>query len=162
MRMLSTIPDGFGLLQGFGDSYVEGEGSFRWLRNVLNRIGQVLTWLCVATLVILSLIPGEARPHTGYQGGLEHAVAYGGTALVATLAYRRPAWAAGGLFILSLILELIQMLIPGRGASVADTLFSTAGAATGALTAALIMIADIKIRARPHGGQSPDRPSPGD
>ena len=33
-------------------------------------------WFCLALLAILSLVPGEARPHTGLPGQAEHFFAY--------------------------------------------------------------------------------------
>jgi hypothetical protein len=98
-----------------------------------NTGGRVVTWLCVAVLIILSLVPGDARPHTGLSGQWEHFVAYAGTGLIATLAYHRPVWVTFGLCILSSILESLQNLVPGRHPTVIDAIFSTAGCAAGAL-----------------------------
>src|SRR4051812_34471891 len=100
--------------------------------------GHAATWLCVATLVILSLVPGNERPRTGLEGQWEHFLAYAGTGLIATLAYYRPGWTIGGLCLLSSVLELLQNFVPGRGPAVMDAMFSTAGGIAGAGMAVLM------------------------
>jgi hypothetical protein len=46
-------------------------------------MGRVATWLCVALLIVLSLVPGPDRPHTGIAGQSEHFIAYAGTGMIA-------------------------------------------------------------------------------
>ena len=43
--------------------------AFRWLAIA-----------CLLAIAVLSLVPGDDRPHTGYSGNIEHLVAYVGTA----------------------------------------------------------------------------------
>ena len=106
-----------------------------------DRVGRIATWLCVATIVVLSLVPGDERPHTGLEGQWEHFMAYAGTGLIAMLAYRRALWTIAGLCLLSSVLELLQNFVPGRGPAVMDAIFSTAGGVTGAGMAVLLTLA---------------------
>jgi VanZ family protein len=103
-----------------------------------NLVGQVATWLCVALLVVLSLVPGQDRPQTGMASQSEHFIAYAGTAIIAMLSYRRAFWTIIGLGLLSSILEVLQTFVPGRGPAVMDAVVSTAGAAVGTGMAALL------------------------
>src|SRR5438128_1544061 len=100
-----------------------------------DRIGSAATWFCVGTLIVLSLVPGSERPHTGIEGQWEHCLAYAGTGAIATLTYRRPVWTIGGLSLLGCVLELLQNFVPGRGPAVTDALFSSSGAVLGAAAA---------------------------
>jgi hypothetical protein len=97
-------------------------------------VGCVATWLCVALLIVLSLVPGTDRPQTGLPGGWEHFVAYAGTAMIAMLTYRRAS-------LLSSMLEVLQNFVPGRAPAVMDAVFSTAGGALGAGVAAPLAFA---------------------
>src|SRR5258706_10701060 len=106
-----------------------------------NLIGRVATWLCVALVVVLSLVPGQDRPHSGLVGHGEHFIAYAGTGVIAMLSYRRPLWTIVELSLLSSMLEVLQNFVPGRGPAVIDAVFSTAGAAVGTGMAALLAFA---------------------
>ncbi len=103
--------------------------------------GRVATWLCVAFVVVLSLVPGQDRPHTGIAGQSEHFIAYAGTAMIAMLSYRRALWTIIGLSLLSCLLEILQNFVPGRSPAVMDVIFSSAGGATGTGAAALLSFA---------------------
>jgi VanZ family protein len=67
--------------------------------------------------------------------GIEHAVAYAGSAALLTLAYpARAAWTiAAWLLAYSGALELLQSLSPGRHPGLAGAVWSGAGAALGAV-----------------------------
>ncbi len=92
------------------------------------------TWVCVALLAILSLLPGEDMVRTGMSGHIEHFVAYAGTAIIATTAYGPGGlrtvgllWAYAGL------LEWLQHYSPGRHPAVTDFLSSSLGVLCGAV-----------------------------
>jgi VanZ family protein len=106
-----------------------------------DRIGHIATWLCIATIVVLSLVPGNERPDTGFSHHLEHFAAYAGTGLIGSLAYRRPVLIIVSLCLLSSVLELLQNFVPDRHPAVVDVVFSTLGAAAGAATRVLTAIA---------------------
>ena len=91
-------------------------------------------WLSVVVIAYLSLIPHSMEVRTPLPPGIEHAVAYAGSAALLTLAYpTRTAWMiAAWLFAYSGVLELLQSLSPGRHPGLAGALWSGAGAALGA------------------------------
>jgi VanZ family protein len=96
---------------------------------------------CIVVLIVLSLLPGNERPHTGSPGQLEHAVAYFGTALFLTLGFRttRDRVATISLLVaLAALMELIQRMIPGRHSQFIDWFASSIGAGSGVLAIVLI------------------------
>jgi VanZ family protein len=104
------------------------------------RIACYATWFCVGIIIILSLLPGSARPHTGFAGKIEHMIAYAGTGAIAMIGYRLRQqrlmfWAsvAG----LSFLLEFLQQYVPGRGAAVLDAVASSTGLTVGMLLGGL-------------------------
>ena len=105
----------------------------RWVRT--------LAWLCVFAITVLSLLPGEARPHTRLPGRLEHTMAYAGTGFLFWFGYSKPRhrrliWI--GLAIASGVFEALQNFIPGRSPSILDALASTLGLTFGFIGAALL------------------------
>jgi VanZ family protein len=104
-------------------------------------VGRVATWLCVILIVVLSLVPGQDRPHTGLAGHGEHFIAYAGTGMIAMLSYHRPLWTIVGLSLLSSVLEILQNFVPGRSPAVLDMIFSSAGGTTGVGMAVLLSLA---------------------
>ncbi len=116
------------------------------MRLLLALALRLAPWLCVPTIAILSLVPGQARPHTGLPGQAEHFLAYLMTALVLgcqarnltsriTLAIALCAY--GGM------LEVLQIWIPGRSAQVIDFAASSFGALTGVLLSALLSLSTM-------------------
>lgn len=107
-------------------------------------------WLspaAVAVLTVLSLVPGEDRPHTGASGNVEHFAAYAITAGLIAAGF--PAWPAGwilaALSTASASFEILQIWIPGRSAGVGNWAASTAGACLGTIGAVLMC---HRVRAR--------------
>ena len=95
-------------------------------------------WAGVAGICVLSLVPGNERPHTGAPGQLEHMAAYAMTAAALGLGYRRrPILVVAGLMSLSAALELVQLQVPGRHSQVIDVVASSSGALLGMLAALL-------------------------
>ncbi len=100
---------------------------------------RILTGACILVIVVLSLVPGSARPHTMYPGQVEHFMAYAGTGFVSGFAYRAlrerlSVWI--GLAIASGLLEIMQQFVPGRSPSVFDALASTSGLTVGLILGA--------------------------
>ena len=88
----------------------------------------------VCLLVLLSLVPGAYRPHTGAPGDIEHLLAYGLTAAALALGWRSPFHIVSivlGLLILASGLEFAQLFVPGRGASWETALVSGFGGVCG-------------------------------
>ncbi|MFG1371686.1 VanZ family protein [Xanthobacter oligotrophicus] len=106
------------------------------LRTLLRHKDRVLKGLAAVlwlVIVILSLLPGSERPHTGYSGNLEHFVAYLGTGAMTAFAFPAasllrlalPFCLASGLF------EIAQTVIPGRSPGVDNWMASSLGAFVG-------------------------------
>ena len=84
-----------------------------------------------AMIVVLSLLPAQIRPHTGFGGEYEHWIAYalvGGAFAAGYLATRARIFAGLALTASSAILELLQNFIPGRTPELAGFLVSSLGA----------------------------------
>jgi VanZ family protein len=88
----------------------------------------------VLAIVVLSLVPGPDRPHTGLPGEAEHFMAYCLTAFAFTPGFRPLAYRfvlAAGLTLLAGSMEVLQHLVPGRHPALADAIASSLGALTG-------------------------------
>lgn len=96
-------------------------------------------WIGCASIVVLSLVPGSERPHTGMPGQFEHVLAYALTAAAFGLGYRerRIRLALVAMLIgLAVVLETAQILIPGRVAQALDVAAGSLGAVLGMTAAA--------------------------
>jgi VanZ family protein len=96
---------------------------------------------CVVVLIVLSILPGNGRPHTGSPGQLEHAVAYFGTAAFLALGFRKTTDRVTTILLLiglAAMLEVIQLVIPGRNSQLIDWLASSFGAGAGMLAVVLM------------------------
>jgi VanZ family protein len=106
----------------------------------LLRLSRAMGVTCVVAIIVLSLLPGNERPHTGSPGQLEHAIAYFGTAAFLALGFRatRDRVATISFLIgLAAVMELIQRLIPGRHSQFIDWFASSLGAGLGVLAVVL-------------------------
>jgi hypothetical protein len=104
---------------------------------------RTIGWIGVAMIVVLSLVPGWARPQNvlGLPGGYEHLLAYMLTAGTLGLAYREATSRALLLTLLVIcaaLLEIAQIWVPGRTSQLIDFGASSIGAGGGLLTAAVI------------------------
>ena len=126
-------------------------------------VNRYLAWLAVTAMVavvVLSVVPGSLRPDLGLHPDLEHALAYGGVAFLAVLGQKRLDWRAIAalLLVAAAMLELAQLLTPGRNASIADWLSGAAGTIFGALAAvAAARIAGRRMRS-PEPSARPNDP----
>ena len=97
-----------------------------------------LGWLGILTIGVLSLVPGDLRPHAAaglITGQLEHVAAYFLTAAVLTLGYAAPTHSRRIITLLTLyagLLEIAQLWIPGRTSQFIDFAASSVGACIGA------------------------------
>jgi len=104
---------------------------------MLTRMGAGLT---VLTIALLSLVPGNMRPHILGNDHLEHFAAYFVTASLWAVGNRHPMQLLSSGLLLAIcagLLEFVQMWIPGRSASAFD--FATS--AIGAWIGLLVMVA---------------------
>lgn len=105
-----------------------------------SRVFKSIAWFCVALLAVLSLIPSNLEIRSGMPGGVEHAMAYFGTAIMLMLGYPRKAWSiTAGLVVYGGLLEMLQLLAPGRTPKVADAIASGAGAILGVIAGAVLL-----------------------
>ena len=97
--------------------------------------------LAIVLIGVLSLVPGQLRPHVLASGQLEHFGAYYVAGFMLGFGYfgRLPLLAiAVGLSIYSGILEVAQLFIPGRGSRLIDFVASSSGACTGVILVLLV------------------------
>jgi VanZ family protein len=90
---------------------------------------------------VLSLVPGDLRPHTEAPGYLEHVAAYFITAILLSLGYLRwsPIVIIAPLSIYAASLEIAQLYIPGRNSSVWDWFAGSSGALMGVVVATFVL-----------------------
>jgi len=111
--------------------------------NRLNHLWLPLAYFGVFLIVVLSLVPGTLRPHTGAGGSMEHLAAY---TLVATafgfgLANTRQAFVYGiGLTAVAGLLEELQHFSPGRTPNIEGFLASSSGVGLGFGMCAIVMM----------------------
>jgi VanZ family protein len=119
---------------------------------LLMRLARIAGWAGIATITILSLVPGSLRPHTGFPGQAEHFAAYACTGFALSLAYlglrtRLIFWSC--LATASSVFEILQIWIPGRDAKIQDALASTLGLTTGLLIGATLaaqILAELSVK----------------
>jgi hypothetical protein len=107
----------------------------------IGRISAVASWLGVLVIAILSLVPGNLRPHTVLPGPLEHTLAYALTGAALAFGYRGMDFrllCLVGLSAGSVVLEILQAFVPGRSPSALDAVASSSGAALGMLLGAVL------------------------
>ncbi len=101
---------------------------------------RIVTWICVLTLALLSLMPADDLPRTGFPGVLNHFIAYAGSCGIAIAAYRDrlTSWRIIALFCLyAAILEYLQGFV-GRDPAVRDFVASSLGAVCGGAATAVL------------------------
>jgi VanZ family protein len=94
--------------------------------------------LAIVVFAVLSLVPGELRPHTGAPGPLEHVAAYALAGALLTFGYNKhsqPFVIVLSLSLYAAILEIAQLWVPGRNSTVIDFAASSAGALIGSALA---------------------------
>ena len=102
------------------------------------KIFRWLAWIAVIAIAVLSLVPGEFRPHfTTSHFNIEHFAAYFLTSAAVALAYRGTTHSVLAivffLVIYAGLLETAQLWIPGREARFTDFIASTLGILAGVL-----------------------------
>jgi VanZ family protein len=100
----------------------------------LDRLVQLVSYLAVAVIIVLSLLPGSSRPHTGAPGQGEHVVAYFLTAFLFGLRSQSLSQITRIAIIAiagAAALEAAQLLVPARNAQVMDFVASSVGILAG-------------------------------
>jgi hypothetical protein len=96
-------------------------------------------------LAAATLMPGSWVPRTGLGYKFEHFSAYFVTAIVLSVASRRPCVVAGSLVVVAAILEALQTLTPDRSADLTAPLAAMAGAICGVTLVMLSMRAKSSL-----------------
>jgi hypothetical protein len=114
-------------------------------KHVFVQTSRAMGLACIVAVIVLSLLPGNERPHTGLSwqiaGQLEHVVAYFGTAAFLAIGFRtmkNRALTFSLLVGLAAVLEITQRLIPGRHSQFVDLVASSLGAGLGILAVVLM------------------------
>jgi VanZ family protein len=108
---------------------------------VLLFLFRAVGWASVVAIVVVSLVPGDARPDTGLPGQIDHIIAYRGTAGLLGLGYPAAKLRFGMIVMLislAAMLEVAQRWIPGRHPQFIDFAASVAGRCFGMLAAMVV------------------------
>jgi hypothetical protein len=108
---------------------------------VLFSLFRAVGWTCVVAIVMLSLVPGNERPHTGLTGRFDHVIAYCGTAGLLGLGYPTTKVRfeiVAMLALLAAVLEVAQLWVPGRHSQFIDFAMSSGGACLGMSVVAIV------------------------
>jgi hypothetical protein len=134
---------------GFGKALMDGPAAKR-ATPLWALIARRLFWSSVLMIAILSLLPGELRPRTGFPGILEHAAAYAAAGCCFAIGYgdwRLRLLGLAGFALAAGVFEIIQGAVPGRSPNAIDALASAGGWSFGLVAAALIVGALKTLRA---------------
>jgi VanZ family protein len=108
---------------------------------LIKKILELAGWLAILAILVLSVVPGDLRPHVMPSKHVEHFAAYLIAALI--LASVDAKWWRAIVIPLSLmvysgVLETAQLWIPGRDSSIGDFVASSLGAWCGVFLITLI------------------------
>jgi hypothetical protein len=126
-----------------------GNGTANRYRGIIG----ALCLACVVAIVILSLIPGAYRPHTGASKLAEHFIAYAGTAVGFSLisnTIRQRLVVLATLSALSGVMDFLQQYVPGRAPAILDVIASAAGAVTGLVVGSIAYLAALTASGTPN------------
>jgi VanZ family protein len=109
-------------------------------------ISRIFAWLLAAAVTFATLGPPRLRPHSDLGHSGEHAFAFVLVGLAFAVAYPQHRTRAAGLSVVLIgILELLQLLAPGRHARLEDYLVDALAALAGF---AIVSAIDRTMRAR--------------
>ncbi|HUB63983.1 MAG TPA: VanZ family protein [Methylocella sp.] len=116
-------------------------------------------FLGVLGIIVLSLVPGAVRPHTGLPGAVEHFLAYALTASALSFGFRPLAYRivfAAGLALLAGLMEILQHFVPGRHPAAADAFVSSLGGLFGLALGSLLRELAVQAYRKYHNfGEAP-------
>jgi len=98
-------------------------------------------WLALLVVIFLSVVPGSMRPHILQNDYAEHFVAYFISGSLFAIGYQRPMQLLSSAVLLATCaasLEVIQLWIPGRTASVGGFEISAIGAWMGLMAVVFV------------------------
>jgi VanZ family protein len=97
----------------------------------------------IVVIFVLSAVPGPARPHVLPNGGTEHFLAYALTALALLMGYGqgvRGVTIIAAVTVYAGLLEILQLVVPGRVAKWEDF-----GASAGGIWSAFLLFVLIRL-----------------
>jgi VanZ family protein len=98
----------------------------------IERTIQVVAWLLLLSIAMLSVVPPTHRPVTGTSQSFEHVSIFLAAGTAFALGYRHRFWLlAGALVAFSLAIELVQLGVPGRHARLSDFLVDATASCIG-------------------------------
>jgi len=107
-------------------------------------------WACAALLiaiVVLSLVPAHDRPVTALPHSLEHLTIFFAAGLAFGIGYpQRHGFQFLALLVFTAVIEMAQLVVPGRHARLTDFVVDAVGIMTGL---SLGLIASPKLLSRP-------------
>ncbi len=117
-----------------------GCGSKAGRAGLLAGAARPLAWASLLAIALLSLVPGNLRPHSFLPGQAEHFLAYAGAGFLLAIGYRSTkerclGWL--GVAGAGVAFELLQHLSPGRTPRVIDAVASIGGLSVGIALGAL-------------------------
>jgi VanZ family protein len=105
----------------------------------ISRIARAIGWILAVAIVVLSVVPRELRPVTPAPHHVEHFVTYLVTGFAFGLGYVRNHVFIGFLLVIfCALVELAQVLVPGRHARLSDFVVDALATCFGLLAASLI------------------------
>jgi VanZ family protein len=109
---------------------------------------RIFAWLLAASVTFATLGPPELRPHSNLGQDGEHTLAFILVGLAFALAYQQHRPRAAGLSVILIgILELLQLLVPGRHARLEDFIVDALATLTGF---AIVGVMDWAVRSHWH------------
>ena len=111
----------------------------------MQRVIRIAAWSFAATIVVLSLVPSDLRPETGFPRLLEHFLIFATTGAAFGLGYEaKRATLAIQLVLFAGSVEIAQLFAPGRHARLSDFIVDAIAISGGSITASVIK------QIRPH------------
>jgi len=101
---------------------------------------QILAWLLVLAIVILSFGPPASRPVTGAGHNFEHVAIFLATGAAFGFGYPRRVFVLPiALLVFSAVIEIAQLMVPGRHARLSDFLTDAGASCLGVFLALLVV-----------------------
>lgn len=98
-------------------------------------ICRLIAWALAITIVVLSLVPPNLRPETNLPHAAEHFAIFVAAGLMFALGYSRSHIMLGfRLIAFDAVIELAQLLVPGRHARIGDFLVDAVATSVGVIS----------------------------
>lgn len=109
------------------------------------KAARITAWFLAAVITVLSIVPPWLRPETGAPHDLEHFAIFFATGLAFGFGYyRRPLFVSITLVVFAAMIELAQLLAPGRHARLNDFIVDALALCSGVVMASLFATRRLK------------------